>query len=461
MGTILVVDDEAGIREMLRIVLGRDGHTVLTAAGAEEALATLASQPIELILTDLRMAPLDGLELLTRARKAKADCFVVVMTAFAEWDTAVRAMRAGAFTFVRKPFDNAHLKATVARALAARDRHLAAKGVGTGEAAVHLVGASTSIHAIHLLIDQIATTDSTVLVTGESGTGKELVARALHYASLRADGPLMRVNSGALAPSLLESELFGHLKGSFTGAVDDRPGLIALADHGTLFLDEVGDLAPETQVKLLRVLENGEYLPVGGREIRTCDVRIVAATNRDLKAMVAAGTFREDLYYRLAVITVQLPALRERREDIPLLAGHLLARHAVKLRRGVTGFTATALAALTRHEWPGNVRELDNRIQRGVALTPEGDIDDLALFGDLGGDPVPTPPSGTRAMSDEAARRLKAGETIDLEREVTALERRLIEAALERTKDNLTEAAQLLGISFRQIRYKVRQLGLR
>ncbi len=460
MGTILAVDDESGIREMLRIVLTRDGHTVETAASAAEALELAATTPFELVLTDLRMAPMDGLELLAKLRKASPDCFVVVMTAYAEWDTAVRAMRAGAFTFVRKPFDNVHLKATVNRALAARDRHLAAKGDGHHDAAVHLVGASPSIHAIHQLIDQVATTDSTVLVTGESGTGKELVARAVHYASLRADGALMRVNSGALAPSLLESELFGHVKGAFTGAVDDRPGLFALADRGTLFLDEVGDLAPETQVKLLRVLENGEYLPVGGREIRTCDVRLVAATNRDLKEMVSAGTFREDLYYRLAVITVHLPPLRERREDIPLLAGHLLARHAVKLRRGVAGFTPAALAALTRHDWPGNVRELDNRIQRGAALTASGDIDEPALFGDIGGDPVPTP-TGTRAMVDESVKKLRAGEPINLEQEVTALERRLVEAALTQTRDNLTDAAQLLGISFRQIRYKVRQLGLR
>jgi len=411
------------------------------------------------VLTDLRMAPTDGLELLARVRKARPDCFVVVMTAFAEWDTAVRAMRAGAFTFIRKPFDNTQLKATVLRALSARDHHLAAQGSGPHDPAVHLVGSAPAIHAVHLLIDQVAGTDSTLLVTGESGTGKELVARALHYASLRADGALMRVNSGALAPSLLESELFGHLKGAFTGAVEDRPGLFALADKGTMFLDEVGDLAPETQVKLLRVLESGEYLPVGGREIRTCDVRIVAATNRDLKAMVAAGTFREDLYYRLAVITVHLPPLRERRDDIPLLAGHLLARHAVKLRRGVAGFTPAALAALTAYEWPGNVRELDNRIQRGVALTASGDIDEPALFGDLGGDPVPK--AGTRRQLDEALRRLHGGDAIDLEHEVTELERRLVEAALERSKDNLTDAAKLLGISFRQIRYKVRQLGLR
>ncbi|MEK7412059.1 MAG: sigma-54 dependent transcriptional regulator [Planctomycetota bacterium] len=461
MGVILAIDDEAGIREMLSIVLTRDGHRVFVAATAMEGLAILSAEPIELVLTDLRMAPVDGLQVIEQSRKIRSDAFVVVMTAFAEWDTAVRAMRAGAFTFVRKPFDNTHLRTVIARALSARDHHLAARGAGSHEAAVHLVGSSRSIHDVQHLVDQVAGTDSTVLVTGESGTGKELVARAIHYASLRSDGPLMRVNSGALTPSLLESELFGHVKGAFTGAVEDRPGLFALADRGTLFLDEVGDLTPETQVKLLRVLEEGEYMPLGSREVRTCDVRVVAATNRDLAAMMAAGTFREDLFYRLAVIAIHLPPLRERREDIPLLAGHLLARHAVKLRRGVGGFTPRALEALTRHPWPGNVRELDNLIQRGVALTPSGDIDWPALFSDTR--PTTGTPLANRVLSDhdDPAKRLANKQIIDFEREITALERRLIEAALQATGDNLTEAALLLGISFRQIRYKVRQLGLR
>jgi DNA-binding NtrC family response regulator len=304
-----------------------------------------------------------------------------------------------------------------------------------------------------------------VLVTGESGTGKELVARAIHYASLRSDGPLVRVNSGALTPSLLESELFGHVKGSFTGAIEDRQGLFALADGGTLFLDEVGELAIETQVKLLRVLENGEYLPVGGRDVRTCNVRVVAATNRDLTAMVQAGTFREDLYFRLAVIPVHLPPLRERTEDIALIAGHLLARHAVKLRRGVTGFDAEALQGLLRHPWQGNVRELDNCIQRGVALTNTGEISLAALFGEIPGTRSRTPLPGaglTPAGASVVLRGKIAAKTpIDLESELQRYERGLVEEALNATGDNLTEAATLLGISFRQIRYKVRQLGLR
>ena len=347
MGHILVVDDEPGLRGMLDVILRRDGHTVTLAADGTQALAALTSDPkLELCLCDLRMEPMGGLELLAKARSGFPEVFVVIMTAFAEWDTAVRAMRVGAYNFLRKPFDNTGVRSLVHRALHARDRFLAAKLAGEHGSPVHFIGSSARIQAIQQLIEQVSTTDSTVLVTGESGTGKELVARGIHYASLRADGPLVRVNSGALTPSLLESELFGHVKGAFTGAVEQRSGLFRLADGGTLFLDEVGELAMETQVKLLRVLETGEYTAVGGQETLTSDVRVVAATNRDLSAMVKAGTFREDLYYRLAVIPIHMPTLRERGEDIPLLAGHLLARHAVKLRRGVTGFTRSAIDAM-------------------------------------------------------------------------------------------------------------------
>ena len=463
MGRILVVDDEVGLRGMLDIILRRDGHQVILAANGQEAIKQIAANPgIELVLSDLRMEPLDGIGLLAHMRQFHPDIFVIIMTAFAEWDTAVRAMRQGAYNFLRKPFDNQVVRALIARALDAREHYLATRAQGTQvhPPAVHLVGQSRGIQQIQAAIEQVSTTDSTVLVTGESGTGKELVARAVHYASMRSDGPLVRINSGALAPSLLESELFGHVKGSFTGAIEDRQGLFALADGGTLFLDEVGELANETQVKLLRVLENGEYLPVGGREVKTCNVRLVAATNRDLMTMVKAGDFREDLYYRLAVIPLHLPPLRDRAEDIPLLAGHLLARHAVKMRRGITGFTQDALAAMLAHPWPGNIRELDNRIQRGAAMTISGDIGYDVLFNDLAARPLGSAKTAIKP-GDELRARIGLRESIDLERELADYERTLIEAALTVTDDNLTEAAKLLGISFRQIRYKVRQLGLR
>ena len=468
MGSILVVDDEFGLRQMLEVVLRRDGHVVFGCADGQGALDLLAKESsIELVLSDLRMSPMDGLTLLGEIRKRYPDTFVVIMTAFAEWNTAVQAMRLGAYNFLRKPFDNQVAKTLVSRALAAREHRMASKAAGEQVAPVHLIGSSASIQAVQTLIEQVSTTDSTVLVSGESGTGKELVARAIHYASLRSDGPLVRVNSGALTPSLLESELFGHVKGAFTGAIEDRQGLFSLADGGTLFLDEVGELAPETQVKLLRVLENGEYLPVGGREVLTCNVRVVAATNRELEHMMQAGTFREDLYFRLAVIPVHLPPLRERIDDIALIAGHLLARHAVKLRRGVTGFMPDALEAMQRYPWPGNIRELDNRIQRGVALTTTGDIAASALFGEIPGVRALTPVPGSlqtiSAAPSSAVLRQKvaARQPIDLEAEMQRYERGLVEEALNVTKDNLTDAAALLGISFRQIRYKVRQLGLR
>jgi two-component system response regulator PilR (NtrC family) len=464
MGRILVVDDEAGLRGMLDIILRRDGHQVIQAANGQEAIKLIGSDPtIELVLSDLRMEPVDGLGLLANVRQYHPDIFVVIMTAFAEWDTAVRAMRQGAYNFLRKPFDNQVVRSLIARALDARGHYLAARvqGAASHQGVVHLVGQSRAIQQIQTTIEQVSTTDSTVLVTGESGTGKELVARAVHYASMRSDGPLVRINSGALTPSLLESELFGHVKGSFTGAIEDRQGLFALADGGTLFLDEIGELASETQVKLLRVLENGEYLPVGGREVKTCNVRVVAATNRDLAAMVKNGDFREDLYYRLAVIPLQLPPLRERAEDIPLLAGHLLSRHAVKLRRGITGFTQEALDAMLAYPWPGNIRELDNRIQRGAALTASGDIGYDALFSDLTSRPLGTASAAVIKPGEELRARIGLREAINLEKELADYERSLMEAALTVTEDNLTEAAKLLGISFRQIRYKVRQLGLR
>ncbi len=456
MGRILVVDDEEGLRRMLAIVLGRDGHQVAVAASGADALERLAAEPAEVVLTDLRMDGMDGLALLARVRAAHPDTVVAVMTAHAEWDTAVQAMRQGAFTFLRKPFDNAAVRSVVARACHARDRLVAARSAGEHPHTIHLVGASAAVQRVQHLIEQVATSDATVLVLGESGTGKELVARAVHYASLRADGPMVRVNAGALAPGLLESELFGHVKGAFTGAIEDRPGLFALADRGTLFLDEVGELAPETQVKLLRILESGEYLPVGGREVRRCDVRIVAATNRDLAALVQDGSFREDLYYRLAVVPIELPPLRDRREDIPLLAGHLLARHAVKLRRGVSGFAAEALLAMESWPWPGNIRELDNRIQRGVALTPEGLIQRDALFGL---DRTPAPSADRPGDDPEAG--LRTGGTLALEDWLQTQERRMLAAAIEACDGNLTAAAERLGLTFRQIRYKVRQLGMR
>ncbi|MFW5846317.1 MAG: sigma-54-dependent transcriptional regulator, partial [Planctomycetota bacterium] len=305
MGQVLVVDDEVNLCETLRVVLARDGHSVQVAHDVASAGDLLAADPtIQVVLTDLRMSGADGLELLQRCRSEHPTVSVVVMTAYAAWDTAVEAMRRGAWNFVTKPFDNKALRAVIRRAVDANEHAQAAAATGQRGQVVNLVGNSGAIQEVQRLIEQVGRTDATVLITGESGTGKELVAHGIHYGSLRADGPFVRINSGALTTTLLESELFGHVQGAFTGAIEDRPGLFALADGGTLFLDEVGELPPETQVKLLRVLESGEYLPVGGSAIRTCDVRVIAATNRELQQMVAARTFREDLYYRLAIVGI-------------------------------------------------------------------------------------------------------------------------------------------------------------
>ena len=441
MGTILAVDDESGIREMLRIVLSRDGHSVQTAASAGEALELVAITPFELVLTDLRMAPMDGLELLGRLRKASPDCFVVVMTAFAEWDTAVRAMRAGAFTFVRKPFDNAHLKATVNRALAARDRHLAAKGDGHHDPAVHLVGASPSIHAIHQLIDQVATTDSTVLVTGESGTGKELVARAVHQQSKRADKPLQIVNCAAIAENLVESTLFGHVKGAFTGADENRPGVFELADGATLFLDEVGELPLGTQAKLLRALEQGEIQRVGDGGLRKVDVRLIAATNRDLAEEAKAGRFREDLYHRLNVLVVTLPPLRERPADIEALIDHFLGESAKRLGQPAKRLAPESRTLLLRFPWPGNVRQLRNVLERSSIMATGAQIM-----------PADLPPE----LKAEAA-------TVQLDAPMStlaAVEKAHVLRVLERCAGNKKQAAEILGIDRSTLYAKLKQYGV-
>ncbi len=496
MSCILIVDDEESLRDMLQVALERDTYTVFTAANGHEALACIQEHPeIQIVLTDMRMDGMTGIELIAACQERHPQLVCIIMTAFAEWDSAVSAMRLGAFNFIRKPFDNDVVRSMIKRACHAWDQRQEDRDsgtAGTGKGQIHIIGSSSAIQKLQQMIEHVSPTDATILITGESGTGKELCAHAVHYHSLRSDGAFVRINSGALAETLLESELFGHKKGAFTGAVDDKPGMFELANNGTLFLDEVGELSLNTQVKLLRVLESGEYIPVGGREIQHCDVRVVAATNRNLQEMVKAGSFREDLYYRLAIITIELTPLRERVEDIPLLAGHLLKRHAIRLRRGVGNFTKDAVAALTRYNWPGNIRELDNRIQRGVALTTEGDIDIDTLFGDL--DSTVTgmwrslsntknirknAPPGQRSSSDDGedshaaleriprseieglSQQLLNGKEIDLEAACMQAERTLVKAALEAADYNMTDAAKKLGISFRQMRYKVKNHGLK
>ncbi|MBI4577081.1 MAG: sigma-54-dependent Fis family transcriptional regulator [Planctomycetes bacterium] len=435
---VLVVDDEASVRELLEILLAGEGYRVRTAGEGGEALEVLGREGADLVIQDLRMPGMDGLGFLGAIKDRWPEMPAVVITAHGTWDDAVEAMRLGAFDYLKKPFDTDNVRAVLARALTAP------RPQGPSEEAI--LGNAPAIQALRRLLRRVAATDATVLVLGESGTGKELVARSLHRGSLRAAEPFIPVSCGGCTETLILSELFGHRRGAFTGAVADKRGLFELADRGTLFLDEVAELSLEAQAKLLRVLQERAFIPLGGEAERRVDVRIVAATNKDLAASMNLGAFREDLYYRLAVVPLAMPPLRERREDVPLLAGHFLARYARAYARRVEGFSPEARAELAAHDWPGNVRELENTIHRLVAMT-EGPW--IAATG-LG--PRPGAP-------DALGERLPPG-GLDLEGTLAGVERGYLELALARTGGNLTEAAALLGLSFRAIRYKVKKLGV-
>jgi len=371
---ILIVDDERRMADIAGMVLGRDGWDVRQASSGDAALVSLDERPADVVLTDLRMPGMDGLTLLSRIRDEHPDVRVVLMTAFATVATAVQALRDGAFDYLQKPFDNAALVATVRRAydhgrLHRENRVLrAALELRDGPDAPGVIAESAGMRAVLDVVRRVARSRSTVLITGESGTGKEVVARALHAHSDRVGAPFVAVNAKALADGVLESELFGHERGAFTGATAGKAGLFERADGGTLFLDEIGEIAGEFQAKLLRVLQEREVQRVGGTKTRSVDVRLVTATNRNLEEEVAAGRFREDLYFRLAVIPVHIPPLRERPEDVLALARHFLARQCAIEGRRLEGFSDDVLAWFGRHAWPGNVRELENAIERGVVL---------------------------------------------------------------------------------------------
>src|SRR5262245_8741922 len=382
---IALLDDEARLVEILAMVLRREGYEVHGFTDPMAALSALEAREFDLLVTDLKMPGADGLEVLRRARKSSPELPVILITAHATVPTAVAALREGAFDYVQKPFDNEELRALVKRALevtrlARENRYLRAE-LRTRYSLDAVVAESPGMREALELARRAAASRSTVLVTGESGTGKELVARAVHYHSERVGGAFVAVNCKALAPGVLESELFGHERGAFTGAERARPGLFEQADGGTLFLDEIGEIEPGFQTKLLRVLQERRVQRVGGSAEKPIDVRIVAATNRDLRAEIAAGRFREDLYFRLAVIPIHLPPLRERREDVLPLAHHFLGRWNRELSRSVAGWTPEVERWLLAHPWPGNVRELENALERGVVLA-RGDrigFDDLLL----------------------------------------------------------------------------------
>jgi len=469
---ILVVDDERSMREFLAIMLTRDGHEVVAAENGAQALAALRQRPFDLLISDIRMPDCSGIEVLREAKGLQPDLPGILMTAFSSTQTAIEALRNGALDYISKPFDIDEMKRVVAQAL--ERRQLQDAGASPADAASRaedgrprasdsMIGRGAAMQRVFALIEAIAGTSSTVLITGESGTGKEMAARAIHRLSPRGERAFVALNCGALTETLLESELFGHEKGAFTGALQTTRGLIEQAEKGTLFLDELGEMSPLMQVKLLRVLQERRFRRVGGHEELTADIRIIAATNRDLARMVADGTFREDLFYRVNVIPVALPALRERRDDMPELARHFVQRFARDMRRPGAALTPEALDALQRHTWPGNIRELENVLERAVALETTPAVT-LASLPDhlLGVAPLVAPTAGGDGLlsAPAAATPLFPDEGFDLERHVQGLEREYLAEALRRAAGVKMRAADLLGMSFRSFRYYAKKYDL-
>ena len=452
---VLVVDDEQSMRELLGIMLRQVGYDVTQADGGEAAIQTLKStDAFDLVITDLRMRKVDGLAVLRAAKEHSPHTVVLVVTAFASTETAVEAMKLGAYDYVTKPFKLDELKLTIANALERKrlqdeNRELK-RQLRTERGFDSFVGKSRRMLEVFETIRKTADSGSTVMITGESGTGKELVARAVHQESSRRSAPFISVNCGAIPETLMESELFGHVKGAFTGAVQSTEGLFLAADGGTLFLDEITEIAHSVQVKLLRAIQEREIRRVGDTRDVKVDVRLIAASNRDLVKAVADGVLREDLYYRLNVIPIHLPPLRDRTEDIALLVAHFIGRIATDVGKTIAGISPEALAVLERYHWPGNIRELENVIERAIVLGSGEQITaaslppHLAQPAERGAFPVEIPAGG-----------------MDLEELLAAVESRYIRLALDRAGGLQVRAAELLRLSFRQFRYKIQKHGLR
>ena len=457
MAAILIVDDERSMREFMRIALTRAGHEVEVADSPAAAKLAYDARDFDLVITDLKMPGGSGLDVLEGVKAVRPHTQVVVVTAFATPETAIQAMKRGAYDYLTKPFKVDEIGVVVERALERRTLlrdNLELRAELEGRFRLdRLVGKAPAMQQLFELLKKVAPAKTTVLLSGESGTGKEMVARALHHLAPRASGPFIAVNCGAIPETLLESELFGHVRGAFTGAVSDRDGLFAAADGGTLFLDEIGELGSQMQVKLLRVLQERKVKKVGGTNELEFDVRVVTATNRDLEAEVERGAFRRDLYYRLNVIQLHLPPLRARREDIPLLADHFLKKHAAALGRALLAIDAEAMTTLCDYDYPGNVRELENIIERAVTLESH---DDRVTRSSL---PELQPRQPKRAPVAVPATELPEG-GMDLDRVMGEFERDLLLQALDRSKGVRKEAAKLLGISFRSLRYRLAKLGV-
>jgi DNA-binding NtrC family response regulator len=457
---VLVVDDEKAMLLALRGLLSKEGYQVETAASGEEAIRRIETGSFHLVITDLSMNGVSGMEVLERARAFDPDLAVVMITAHGSEKAAVQAMKLGAVDYLPKPFDNDEIRVVVRRVvegvLLRRDHRRLLEQVHGAFGFEQIVGASPPMRRLFETIDRIADTDVTVLIRGDSGTGKELVANALHYRSPRRSKPIIRMNCAALSRELVESELFGHERGAFTGAVARREGKFEAADGGTLFLDEVGDMPLETQAKLLRAIQEKEFERVGGNQPIKVDVRVLAATNQDLEAAVGAGRFREDLYYRLRVVELAIPPLAERREDIPLLIDHFLKDAARRFQRELKPLTAEALRACVRHQWRGNVRELRSAIEQALLLAPGPEIGPADILG-----AGVAPEAGAApavAGQPEAAGPLPFREA--KERVVATFERDFLLQALRRHGGNITKAAEEVGMYRQNFQQKMRELGI-
>jgi two-component system response regulator PilR (NtrC family) len=453
---VLVVDDERSMRELLAIVLKREGYDVTLAESGRAAIEILERDRVDLLISDIKMPDMSGVDVLRAAKKTDPDVLAIMITAFASTETAVEAMRLGACDYLSKPFDVDLLKMKVREKIENRqlrqENVLLKRTLGLSHQFSNIIGRSESMLEVFKMIETVARTNSTILLTGESGTGKGLVAQAIHFHSLRRDRPLVALNCGAMPEALLESELFGHMRGAFTGAEMHKKGLLEVAEKGTIFLDEIGEMSPVMQVKLLRVLQERRFRRVGGLEELQADIRVIAATNQDLTKAVAEARFREDLYYRINVIPIVLPPLRDRREDIPHLAEHFLSKYSEQMAKAIGGLSHGAMELLQQHDWPGNIRELENAIERAVALEATPAILPESL------------PAGVRKVTprpDAQATDALPASGFDLEAHVKGIERGYIAQALERAGGVQVKAAELVGMSFRSFRYYAKKYNLR
>ncbi len=448
MPAILIVEDEAKMRRLLELNLGEDGFSTFSAGDAETGLKLLRENSIDLVVTDLKLPGMDGLEFLQAVKRQNAALPVVVMTAFGSVETAVEAMKAGASDYVLKPFSLSEMRLVIHKELDVRDlreeNRSLREALGKRYSHPNIVARSPKMQEVLATVERVAPTNSTVLLGGESGVGKDLIARAIHEKSRRARGPFLKINSTAIPENLLESELFGYEKGAFTGAAASKPGKFELADKGTLFLDEIGDVPPAIQVKLLRVLQEREFERLGGTKTIKVDVRLIAATNRDLRAALEEGTFREDLYYRLNVVPIDIAPLRERKEDIPDLVNLFISRFAGDSGKTVESISPQAMQTLVNYHWPGNVRELQNIVERACALAKGNVLEPADIH-------IDARPSKAAAAGDGF---LPEGLTLE------QWEDDMVKEALRRANGNKSQAARLLGLSRNALRYRLSKIGI-